>query len=350
MKTTLTSTSAIADAARLTMMKLQSQLADAQTEVSTGRYADVGATLGAKTGQTVSLRQEQTRLQAMMDGNGLVSTRMDATQSVLKAIGDDAQSFLGQLTAAANSNVPGVLQGEAKSSLAGLIDSLNTQVGGAYLFAGTNADVKPVAQYDQTPPGTNKQGVADAFSAAFGFSQSDPQVAGISADAMQSFLDGPFADMFSDSGWKSTWSSASDQNVRSRISTSELIDTSANANDDAVRKLASAYTMVADLGTSNLSDGAYQKVIAKATQLTAEAVQGLTALQSNLGAAQQRVTDANSRMSIQSDIMTKHISALEGVDPYEASSRLSALMTQVETAYAMTARIEKLTLLNYLTP
>ena len=65
---------------------------------------------------------------------------------------------------------------------------------------------------------------------------------------------------------------------------------------------------------------------------------------------QQRVTDANSRMSIQSDIMTKHISALESVDPYEASSRLSALMTQVETAYAMTARIEKLTLLNYLTP
>jgi flagellar hook-associated protein 3 FlgL len=108
--------------------------------------------------------------------------------------------------------------------------------------------------------------------------------------------------------------------------------------------------MVADLGTTKLSDGAYQKVIAKATQLTAEAIQGLTSLQANLGTAQQRVTDANSRMGIQSDIMTKHISALESVDPYEASSRLSALMTQVETAYAMTARIEKMTLLNYLTP
>ena len=53
-------------------------------------------------------------------------------------------------------------------------------------------------------------------------------------------------------------------------------------------------------------------------------------------------------MSIQIDIMTNHIGALEGVDPYEASSRLSALLTQVETAYAMTARIQKLTLLNYL--
>jgi flagellar hook-associated protein 3 FlgL len=42
------------------------------------------------------------------------------------------------------------------------------------------------------------------------------------------------------------------------------------------------------------------------------------------------------------------VDALEGVDPYEASSRLSALMNQIETAYAMTGRIQKLSLLNYL--
>lgn len=348
MKTTFTSTSAMAEATRLTMMKLQSQLTDAQKEVSTGRYTDVGATLGSRTGQTVSLRQEQTRLQAMMDSNSFASTRMDATQSTLKSISQDAQSFLNQLVAAPNGNVQNVLQGEAKSTLSALIGSLNTQVDGAYLFAGINADVKPIAEYDQTPPAANQQGVADAFSSAFGFSQSDPQVANISADDMQTFLGSSFADMFAAPAWKSTWSSASDQNVRSRISTSELIDTSANANDEAIRKLASAYTMVADLGTTNLNQGAFQKVVDKATQLTAEAIRGLTTVQANLGNAQQRVTNANSRMTIQSDIMTKHISALEGVDPYEASSRLSALMTQVETAYAMTARIEKLTLLNYL--
>ena len=53
-------------------------------------------------------------------------------------------------------------------------------------------------------------------------------------------------------------------------------------------------------------------------------------------------------MSIQSDIIKTHIGALEGVDPYEASNRLTELMTQIETAYSVTARIQKLTLLNYL--
>jgi flagellar hook-associated protein 3 FlgL len=53
-------------------------------------------------------------------------------------------------------------------------------------------------------------------------------------------------------------------------------------------------------------------------------------------------------MSIQIDIMTNHVNLLEGVDTYEASTRLAALVTQVETAYALTARIEKLSLLNYM--
>ena len=124
MKTTFTSTSAMAQATRLTMLKLQWLLSDAQKEVSTGRLADVGAALGGSTGQSVSLRQEQTRLQAMMDSNGSVATRLEATQSALQAIGQDAQSFLNQLAAAPNGNIQSVLQGEAKSSLSALIGDL----------------------------------------------------------------------------------------------------------------------------------------------------------------------------------------------------------------------------------
>jgi flagellar hook-associated protein 3 FlgL len=48
--------------------------------------------------------------------------------------------------------------------------------------------------------------------------------------------------------------------------------------------------------------------------------------------------------------MTTQINVLESVDPFEASTRVSALMTQVETAYAMTARIQNLSLLKYLPP
>jgi flagellar hook-associated protein 3 FlgL len=136
--------------------------------------------------------------------------------------------------------------------------------------------------------------------------------------------------------------------VKSRISTSELIETSANANQPGVRKLAMAYAMVADLGIETLSEAAYQAVVDTATRIAGEAVQDLAKEQSRLGTAQERIANANDRMSIQIDILTNHIGLLEGVDPFEASTRVAALMTQVETAYAMTARIQNLSLLKYL--
>jgi flagellar hook-associated protein 3 FlgL len=47
-------------------------------------------------------------------------------------------------------------------------------------------------------------------------------------------------------------------------------------------------------------------------------------------------------------VMELHIQKLEGADPYEASTRVSTLMTQIETSYALTARIQQLSLAKYL--
>jgi flagellar hook-associated protein 3 FlgL len=349
MKTTFLSTSSLSAATRQSIMQTQAKLADAQKEVTTGRLADVGASLGYKTGQSLSLRQEYARLQTIIDTNSVVSTRLSATQASLKSLTDDAQLLVGQLIAARNTDSgPTVVQAQAKAALTSFTNLINTAVDGAHLFAGINADVTPMADYDQNPPAANRQAVIDAFTTAFGTPIGDPANQNISASDMQAFLDGPFSDMFEEPAWSTNWSAASDQNVKSRISTSELIETSTNANNVAVRKLAKAYAMVSGLGVQNLNQGAYQAVVDTATRIAGEAVQDLANEQSRLGTAQERIKTANARMSIQSDIMTKHINLLEGVDPYEASTRVSQLMTQVETAYAMTSRIQGLSLLKYL--
>lgn len=349
MTSTFIASSAVSGAVRASLMKLQTKLAQAQKEVTTGRLADVGLSLGFKTGQAVSLRQEHTRLVSITETNGLVASRLDASQAALAALAKGAQSFLGQLIAARDSDAtPQIIEGQARAALAAFADLANSNFNGAALFAGVNTDVKPIAGYTSSPPSANAQAVATAFSTAFGISQSDPAVANIAPAAMQAFLDGAFAGLFDPAAWASTWSTASDQNMKSRISTSELVETSVNANDEAFRKLASAYTMLADLGTSDLNLETYRTVVDTATRVVGEALDGITALQASLGTAQARIENANDRMSIEIDIMANHIGALEGVDPYEASSRLSTLLSQIETAYATTARIQRLTLLDYL--
>ncbi len=46
---------------RNTIQRVQTQLMDAQTELNTGRHADVGRTLGYVTGNTITYRRRNPR-------------------------------------------------------------------------------------------------------------------------------------------------------------------------------------------------------------------------------------------------------------------------------------------------
>jgi flagellar hook-associated protein 3 FlgL len=348
MKTTYISTFGLANATRRSVLEMQAELADRQKEVSTGRVADTGLALGAQTGQSVALRQEHASLETLIASNSVATSRLDATQQSLTSIADDATSFLGILVEAkgnpANANVT---KTRAEEKLASLIGQLNTTHNGEHLFAGINTDATPITDYFAAGSPA-KQAVDDAFMAHFGFSQSDPAVANITPADMQDFLDNEFSGLFNGSAWSTDWSSASNNVSSSKISAGTTIATGATANNTAMQKLAMAYTMVADLGLPRLSDETYGALIDKATNAVGEGLQGITDMRTQLGATQQSVANATDRMSLQLDVIAKHINALEGVDPYEASTRVTTLLTQIETSYAMTARIQQLSLIDYL--
>ncbi|MEJ2123978.1 MAG: flagellin [Alphaproteobacteria bacterium] len=134
----------------------------------------------------------------------------------------------------------------------------------------------------------------------------------------------------------------------SRISIYEDVETSSNANYLGYRKLAEAYTMVADLGIENLNDLAFQAIVDTAIDMVGAATQYLAVEQGRLGTSQERVELANNRLLSQINIITGQVNDMEVVDPYDASVRVTTLLTQIETSYALTARIQKLTILNYI--
>ncbi len=349
MKVTHIASRALSEATRISLMKAQIELTAAQKEAATGRHADVGASLGFRAGQTVSLRNDYARLGAILDTNAIAGARLAATQSVLEGLAGDAQSFIGTLVAARNSdNGAGIAAAEAQARLNTFVSAVNTVVDGVHILAGINSDFAPLQNYFETPTPASRQSVANAFIAEFGFSQSDPAVAGISAADMQAFLDGAFDALTEEPAWSANWSTASNQNTRSRISTGELIETSVNANEKALRKLVSAYVMIADLGAEQLNEGALQALVDTALRTAGAAIQDLTGLRANLGVAQERLSTANGRLSIQMDVLSKHVVELEAVDPYEASLRVTSLLTQIETSYALTARLQQMSLLNHL--
>lgn len=348
MKTSFISTYNMAGGLRNNLPRLQSELNKASVEVASSRHADVGLSLGNQSARALALRLDYSSLDVYINSNGDVAARLQQTQAALQSISDGANNFLGILVSATNSsNSATQLTTNAKSALAALIDVGNATGGGQSLFGGINVGEQPLADYSGAP----KLALDTAFANAFGLSMPNPQddaaVASITPAAMADFIDNEFAALFSDPAWTDTWSSASDTNLQSGIAPSERIETSVNANEPAMRKLAMAYSMMAELGAEKLSPGTLDVIVSKSREILGSSIADLNGMQSRMGFAEERISSATKRLTNEKDIVSNGITSLEGVDPVEAKVRFDTLSTEIEMSYAMTTRILSLSILKY---
>ena len=351
MKSTFVSTASISEAMRYSIRRAQTELTKAQKEVSTGRVDDVGLALGVRTGQSVSLSRDLARLQGIVDTNELAASRLTATQDALNDIVTIGQSFLGTLTnSVSGDNNSTLVFTEAKATLESLTNILNQSFNGEHLFAGINTDVEPINDFtDASSP--NKAAFDAAFVGFFGFTQSDPAAANITTAQMDTFYTTVVEPQFLGAGWQTNWSSATDAGITSRIALNETVETSVSANDKGLRKLAMAAATVMDLfnGTSQLGEEAGKQLLDHALTTVGEALADIANLSAKTGIVENRVKNASERIGMQTDLLENTILQFEGVDPYEASTRVSTLLQQIETSYTLTARIQQLSLVNFLT-
>jgi flagellar hook-associated protein 3 FlgL len=336
-------------ALRATVTRLQREMNDTRVEASTGKVADRGLKLGLRTSVSVDLQEQVKRIDTIKAMNTNVSSRLEATQGALDSVRSLVSSVMDQFAQArtAGGNLA-LAQKGARDALSQLNDKLNASFNGQYLFAGVNTDVKPVSSSPDDPSSAGRAAVDASFSAQFGMTQADPLLANISAGDISAYLNGTFASLFSESGWRSNFSAASSQVIQSRVSMSEVADTSVSADAQAFRDITRALTIVAQVGIDKMNPQAAAAVLDEAMQAIGTGQQGVANVQADLGRVQQRVSDASDRLTIQSQSLAKSIGNLEDVDPYDVSVRLNALSTQIETSYALTTRIQNLSLLKYL--
>lgn len=350
MKTSNVSNLAIQNAMRLTIQQSQNQLVEAQTEVTTGKYADVGAELGADTAVALDLNRDVLRLQSLIDTNSIAEQRLEASEEAMNQMAASGQNMMDALVALSGSQDSTSLA-VATRSISDALDSFtsmaNTSVNGEYLFSGINTDVQPLDNYLDT--GSPAKAAFDAeFLTYFGFSQTDPGTAGITAAQMDDFLTNVVEPMFSGADWTTNWSNATDESMTSRISKTEVVETSTSINADGMRNFAMAAVVSIELLGLDLQGDVRKVVSDKAIAYTGIAVTGINEERTQLGLSQDRVTRANESLAVQKDIIENNLSDLVGVDAYEASTRVNNLLSLVETSYTLTSRIQQLSLVNFL--
>jgi flagellar hook-associated protein 3 FlgL len=343
------SSSTISTILQNTVTRLQSQLTTASSESSTGQLADIGLTLGAKAGQDVALHQQMADLSALTASNAVVTAQLGSASAALTSLQGVTQTMLEQIIQN-QSETPGsngalALQQTAAGALSSFTSLMNTSVGGVYVFGGINSGVPPIAPY----AGAAQTAVDAAFQSTFGFPVTSASVSTISGAAMTSFLNSSqFTDLFSDATQWQKWSSASDTATSNRIGANQTTTTSISANQPAFQSTAQALTMISAFGGLNLSAGATAALMTSAQKAISAGNSGLIQAGAAVGTMQNQVTQANSAISLQQDILTTQINANETVNSYDVASQVSALTTQLQTAYALTAQIAKLSLVNFL--
>lgn len=345
MKTSFVSNLAVQNAMRLTIQQGQAELLKLQTEVTTGRHADVGLALGSSAARSVSLQREHARLGTLVDTNSVVTQRLAASQSALSAMAEAAQQVRNTLVTFKGNDAADQLaiqKTEIQSAMSAFSSAANLSFNGEFLFAGINTDVRPLEDYNAAAKSTFDTALATFMSANGIASMSD-----FTKAQMEDFITNTLEPLY-DTEWAADWSKASSQNMTSRISTTEVVQSSTNATTEGFRKFALASVIALELMDENVSSEVRAYIGEAALGYVEQANTQITAERSTLGISEARVKKANTSLQAQIKLINTHITDLEGVDTYEASTRMNTLLTQVETSYTLTARIQRLSLIDFL--
>jgi len=346
MKVSQVSTQSMFHSLRQSVSDLQRQMADAQQEVTTRKVADPSLHLGERNGRRVSLIADVERLSSIKETNALALSRLKTTLSSTTSINEVTQSLLSSLTATIGNDATAAVTSQAgRTALSTISDVLNTTLKGEYIFGGINSGEAVMSDFET---GGGKAALDAAFLGHFGFAKTDPAAKSIDSASITAFLDTVVDPMFEGAGWAANFSSASDEVINARINVNESSAASVSANESGIRNAAYAAVIASEFLDGSLGSSAQGTVAQRAIGLVGKASGEIADLQGRVGFLSSRIDQSTARLSLQMDELTAQADEMVAVDPYEAATRLNSLITQIETSYTLTGRMQQLSLMRFL--
>ncbi|MGY3439973.1 flagellin [Marinovum sp. KMM 9879] len=330
---------------RNTNAELQNKLAQAEQELATGVSTDIYKSLGQGASEALGLNAARDLDATQIAANTLLGGRIDSMSSALGTMRDSVQPVLA--LALANSQPGGStasgLQVQAQGALDALISQANLTHSGMALFAGTSGSALALTPWTTQSSGTGQSPAATiaALLAPGLDTQADASARISELNALFDNADGSFDALFAPG--------STDAPLQASIGDGEILRYGAQANDPAFREVLQGLVMLAATDVSEISDAeAYTEWMGTATALLGSGNEALLSSQIGLDAASSRIDAANTRMEDRALVYANRVNSLVGVDSYEAATNITALETQLQASYAVTARLSQLSFLNYM--
>ena len=342
-------------AQQTTNRMLQSRLTTLTAENASGTYQDLAAQLGSKMGLLYSLQTQSGQQAAAQLAGNTVGAKLTAMQTALTGI-DGVVSDLSTQAVAAGSNTgqtdtvftnAAIGATGAMNQMLGL---MNTQYGGDYVFSGNDSGTRTVASSTADGPAAALSGIMSDAVAANGGSAIDAS----GVDALADRIGAMFGDANGSGGsnYTGTVYTAQDDGkpVTFSVGGTQTMSYDMKGNSQGFRDILQGMSMMTLLNapSGQLTDGAKAGLLQKATALLNQGHTELTSDTAVLGATQSRLTKSVAVQSEAASATASQISDLAGIDPYKAATQLTAVQTQLQASYTVTARLSQLSFVDYM--
>lgn len=304
-------------------------------ELSTGLKLDPSRDLGAEAARVPEIERRLALVGRQLSSASQIGDRLGVMQASLENISNIGSNLLGQLNSFSQSSGNDWRQDAARlgeGAIEDIVSTLNTRFAGSFLFSGVAED-------------------SQSFSAAqVILDEIGDSIAGAtSADDLIDAIDSWFSD--TGGGFETiAYQGSSGDALERRIDDLASIKIDIRGDDEALRDLmkGAALARFADDQSITLSDADRDAVIDRASEVLFGASSGLAELSGRLGGIEQRVGDARARLTAEQTSFGLMRGNLLSADPFETASALEQVQLQLETHYAVTARLSQLSLTRYL--
>lgn len=312
---------------------LKDSITTLSTEVTTGLTAKTTEAVRGDYSMLSGIEASLTQLASFKLVTSETGALANHMQVALSSISDSGSALSTSLLSAATSNSPtriNVVAADADQRLQAALAALNTRLGGNALFAGTATDHPAVADAD-----TMMTALQGAITGA------------VSVSDIGTAVDAWFADP---AGYAATVYQGGTAQGSIDISPDQRVQLSVTAKDPAITAMLKGMAMATLLQRGALAgDDASRADLAKRAGVAlASATAPFVEMMARLGTAEATIISAGVRNDAEKSSLETARLGLLSVDPYDSASKLQEAQTQLETLYSVTARMARLSLVNYL--
>ncbi|MDZ4136963.1 MAG: flagellin [Paracoccaceae bacterium] len=303
--------------------------------MTSGRVADVGRAVAGDLVPLVGIENTLTRLSGYRAATTEAETFSGAMQNTLSVLDALSNEIAPALLGAANSGnaaTIAILAQDASQKFDSAVNALNTRIGDRTLFAGVAIDGPALAD-----PETILAALEAAIAGA----------GAVTANDIAAAVTNWFADP---AGYATAGYLGGDGLSALAVSADDRVNLTLTAADpaigDTLKGLALATLLDRGLLASNHTERA--ALAQKAGAALIQSQTDRTEIAARLGTTQARIEAASVRNDSERSALEIARAGLLAVDPFEAATRLEATQSQLEALYAVTARLSRLSLVDFL--